>query len=41
MLAFGGILFIDGNPIPPRLWQAGADGLLNLKAHVPPDAGSN
>jgi hypothetical protein len=29
-LGFGGLLFIDGNPIPPRTWQSIADGLLNL-----------
>lgn len=28
-LAFGGVMFIDGQPIPPPAWQAKADDLLN------------
>ncbi len=28
MLAYSGTLFIDGNPVPPRTWQARADELL-------------
>jgi len=34
-LAYSGILFIDGNPVPPRTWQARADKLLNQGADVP------
>jgi len=34
-LAYSGILFIDGNLIPPRTWQARADELLNSGPDVP------
>jgi hypothetical protein len=35
MLAYSGILFIEGQPIPPRTWQAKADELLNPTPDVP------
>lgn len=34
-LGLSGILFIDGNPIPPRSWQSRANELLNTGADVP------
>ena len=34
MLAYSGIMFIDGNPIPPRTWQARANELLKPNPSV-------
>lgn len=34
-LGFGGIMFIDGNPIPPQTWQAQADRLLRRSKDAP------
>jgi hypothetical protein len=34
-LAYSGILFMDGNPVPPRTWRARADELLNPRPDVP------
>lgn len=34
-LGLSGVLFIDGDPIPPRTWQARADELLNPRSDIP------
>ena len=40
MLAYSGILFIDGNPVPPRTWQVMHEGLSTAHSRANDGAGS-